>query len=51
MPLESPGQVAVWVGWNIVEEFMSNNPNVSIRDLFQLHDAQYILNESKYKPR
>jgi hypothetical protein len=51
MPLESPGQVAVWVGWNIVEEFMNNNPNVSTRDLFQLHDAQYILNESKYKPR
>jgi len=51
MPIESPGQVAVWVGWNIVEEFMSNHPEVSINDLFQLHDAQYILNESKYKPR
>lgn len=51
MPIESPGQVAVWVGWNIVSEFMDNNPKVSINELFKIHDAQYILNKSKYKPR
>ena len=51
MPIESPGQVAVWVGWNIVKEFMSNHPEISINELFQINDAQYILNESKYKPR
>jgi uncharacterized protein YjaZ len=50
MPHESPGQVAVWVGWNIVNEFMQNNTEVTISELFQIKDAQYILNQSKYKP-
>ena len=50
MPHESPGQVAVWVGWNIVNEFMQNNTDVSISELFKIKDAQYILNQSKYKP-
>ena len=50
MPIESPGQVAVWVGWKIVNEFMQNRPEISIEQLFAIDDAQYILNESKYKP-
>mgnify|MGYP001176343599 FL=1 len=50
MPLESPGQVSLWIGWNIVDEFMQNNPKVTIEQLFQIQDAQYILNNSKYKP-
>ena len=50
MPIESPGQVAVWVGWNIVNEFMSKNQDVTISELFQIKEAQYILNQSKYKP-
>ena len=50
MPRESPGQVAVWIGWNIVDEFMQNNSEVTISELFQIKDAQYILNQSKYKP-
>jgi len=48
--LESPGQVSLWIGWNIVDEFMQNNPEVTIEQLFQIQDAQYILNKSKYKP-
>ena len=50
MPIESPGQVAVWVGWNIVNEFMAKNQDVTISELFQIKEAQYILNQSKYKP-
>ena len=50
IPVESPGQVAVWVGWNIVNEFMANNKDVTISELFEIKDAQYILNKSKYKP-
>ena len=50
MPHESPGQVAVWVGWKIVDEFMQNNSEISISELFEIKDAQYILNQSKYKP-
>ena len=50
MPHDSPGQVAVWVGWKIVDEFMQNNSEISISELFEIKDAQYILNQSKYKP-
>ena len=50
MPRESPGQVANWIGWNIVDEFMQNNSEVTISELFQIKDAQFILNQSKYKP-
>jgi hypothetical protein len=50
MPSESPGQVAVWIGWNIVDKFMSNHKEYGLKELFQTPNAQFILNQSKYKP-
>lgn len=51
MPLETPGKVAVWTGWQIVNAYMSNNRSVRLADLMKIEDAQLILNESKYKPK
>lgn len=50
MPQESPGRVVAWVGWQIVKAYMERNPSMSINDLMRISDAQYLLNESKYKP-
>jgi hypothetical protein len=50
MPQESPGKVAAWVGWRIVQSFMEENPAFSLSDLMQHPEAQIILNKSKYKP-
>ena len=50
MPSESPGRVVAWVGWQIVSAYMNRHPETSLQALMQLQDAQYILNESKYKP-
>lgn len=50
MPQESPGRVVSWVGWQIVKEYMKKNPSESLNDLMRIADAQYLLNESKYKP-
>lgn len=50
MPSESPGQLVNWVGWQIVDRFMSNNPEISINELMMINDAQFILQKSKYKP-
>jgi hypothetical protein len=50
MPSESPGQLVKWVGWKIVDRFMKNNTDVSIQELMSINDAQYILQQSKYKP-
>ena len=51
MPTESPGQVPMWVGWNIVSQFMDNRSDVSLNELMEIHDAQYILSQSKYRPK
>ncbi len=50
MPPESPGNTGSWVGWQIVQKFMSENPNYTLQTLMQEQDAQKILTLSKYKP-
>ncbi len=47
---ESPGRLGAWVGLRIIDAFMRNNPKVTIPELMQLNDYQYILQESNYKP-
>jgi hypothetical protein len=39
-----------WLGWQIVRKFMDENPKVQPSDLFNMDDAQIILNRSGYKP-
>jgi len=50
MPLESPGRVGVWVGYQIVVSYMKNRPDTSLAELMVGSDAQQFLKESKYKP-
>ena len=47
---ESPGRAGVYIGWQIVESYMQNNPEISIQQLLQQPDAQVILNNSNYRP-
>ena len=47
---ESPGRLGIWVGWQIVDSYMRNNENVSIKQLINEGDAQKILEQSFYKP-
>ena len=49
MPSDSPGQLVNWVGLQIVKKFMKNNPDISLQELMLTQDAQYILQQSKYK--
>jgi len=49
-PDRSPGKVASFTGWKIVDEYMDKNPNVSLKQLMELNDAQSILESSGYKP-
>jgi uncharacterized protein YjaZ len=48
---EAPPRIGYWIGWQIVRQFMKNNPEVSIEQLMKEGDAQKILNKAKYKPR
>lgn len=51
MPLESPGNAGSWVGWQIIKQYMDNNPNITLEQMLQEQDAQKILTASRYKPR
>jgi hypothetical protein len=47
---ESAPRIGYWVGWQIVRQYMKNNPEVTIPELMKENDAQKILTKSKYKP-
>ena len=47
---QSPARLGVWMGWQIVGDFMKNNPEVSLKELINITDSQKLLNDSGYKP-
>jgi len=47
---ESPGRVAIWIGYQIVSSYMAKNRDVSHGELMAENDYQNILNLSKYNP-
>lgn len=47
---EAPPRIGHWIGWQLVRQYMKNNPNLSLQDLVNEQDAQIILAKSKYKP-
>jgi len=48
---ESPGRAGMYVGWQIIENYMKSNPDVSPLDLLHSVNASYILQQSGYDPR
>ena len=48
---EAPPRIGYWIGWQIVKQYMKNNPEISLEQLMKEVDAQKILNKAKYKPR
>jgi len=46
-----PGRVGAWVGWQIVRKYMSEHPNVTLKQLMAEKDPQRILSESHYRPK
>lgn len=48
---DSAPKLGVWTGWQIVRKYMAENPKVTLQELMADHDAQKILNRSKYKPK
>lgn len=47
---DSPARIGTWLGWRIVEQYMNNNTEVSLKQLLNSTDAQQILENSKYRP-
>ncbi|MGF1925730.1 MAG: gliding motility lipoprotein GldB [Bacteroidia bacterium] len=48
---DSAPKLGVWIGWQIVKKYMSENPSVTLQQLMMDKDAQKILIKSKYKPK
>lgn len=47
---KAPGRIGVWLGWEIVKQFMKENPEVTLQELMKMEDAQKLFTQSKYKP-
>lgn len=47
---ESPGRLGTWIGLQIVQSYMKNNSNVSLRDLMNENNYMKMLEQSGYKP-
>ncbi len=50
MPAQSPGNTASWLGWQIIKVYMSKHPEMSLKQLLELKDAQKVLDDSGYRP-
>lgn len=51
MPKESPGRTAPFIGYKIVERYMTQHPGTDLKYLLSMHNAQEFLDAAKYKPR
>ncbi|MBK7095767.1 MAG: hypothetical protein IPH57_12215 [Saprospiraceae bacterium] len=51
MPLLSPGQTGNYVGYRIIQSYMTRNNETGISVLINNKDAQNILETSKFKPK
>ncbi|MCX7955391.1 MAG: hypothetical protein N3A01_09430 [Bacteroidales bacterium] len=49
-PRESPARAAVWLGYKIVEKYMQENENITLKELLQEDDYQKILRKAYYNP-
>ncbi|MGQ0827278.1 MAG: gliding motility lipoprotein GldB [Bacteroidota bacterium] len=47
---ESAPRIGYWMGWQIIRQYMNNNPNITLEQLMNEKDAQKILTKAKYKP-
>ncbi len=49
-PVESPGRSGIWIGWQIVRQYMKKHREVTLQELMPDTDYQQILNSSGYFP-
>ncbi len=49
-PIESPSRSGIWIGWQIVRQYMKKNEEITVSELMSNTNYQQILNDSKYYP-
>ena len=48
LPQESPSRVGIWIGWQMVRQYMKKHPETTLNQLMEIEDEGLILNN--YKP-
>lgn len=48
---ESAPRTGVWLGWQIVREYMRRHPDVGLQELLAESDSRKILSGARYRPR
>jgi gliding motility-associated lipoprotein GldB len=48
---ESAPKLAVWIGWQIIRQYVIKHPEITIQQLLAMQDAQQILTEAGYHPK
>jgi hypothetical protein len=51
VPPESSPAIGAWMGWKIINEYMKQNPKVTLRELMNNVKFDDILKQSKYRPK
>lgn len=51
MPVESPGNIGSWLGYQIIKAYAEKYPKVSLQNILEIKDAQKILQQSRYNPK
>jgi hypothetical protein len=51
VPKESSPAIGAWAGWQIVNHYMAENPNVTLKQLMDETDFEKMLKLSKYRPK
>ena len=46
-----PGRIGRWLGWRIIQSYMSHHSNISISEIMRSKDIQKLLKESRYAPK
>jgi len=47
----SPGRMGAFLGWKLIQSYMTTHPEVTLPELMQESDYQKILNTAKFKPQ
>ncbi len=47
---KAPGRIGTWLGWQIVNKYIEENPAVTLPEMMQMEDPQRLFKASKFKP-
>ncbi|KAB2813668.1 gliding motility lipoprotein GldB [Phaeocystidibacter luteus] len=47
---QTPGRIAEWIGWNIVDSYMRKHDDVTLQELLSTSDFRKLFRDSNYKP-